>query len=87
MPTEFSTESLQAALDGALTRHRHNTGGENASYIPILASADPAVFGLAAVTADGRTVTAGDAAHEFPIESISKVFTMALVMNQVTRHR
>ena len=43
---------------------------------------DPKVFGIAVVTADGKVYTAGDLTTEVSIQSISKVYTMALVMNQ-----
>lgn len=58
-------------------------GGANASYIPYLASVPPDLFAVAAVTANGEVFTAGDATFAFAIESISKVFTMALAMEQV----
>lgn len=56
--------------------------GENASYIPYLASVPSTLFGLAIVTATGEVYSAGDSEFEFAIESISKVFTMALAMEQ-----
>jgi glutaminase len=34
------------------------------------------------MTPDGRTTAVGDVDHEFPIESISKVFTLALVIEE-----
>ena len=34
------------------------------------------------MTPDGRIASIGDVEHEFPIESISKVFTLALVIEQ-----
>lgn len=37
-------------------------------------------FGIALATTDGRVYTAGDAASEVSIQSISKVFTMAKVI-------
>ena len=38
--------------------------------------------GVAVVTADGQVFAAGDTSYGFAIESISKVFTLALVMEQ-----
>ena len=58
-------------------------GGENADYIPALASVDSSLFGISIVTVDGHVFSAGDSAVEFAIESISKVFTMALAMEEI----
>jgi glutaminase len=40
------------------------------------------VYGLALVTVDGKVYTAGDIKTQVSIQSISKVFTMALVMEE-----
>ncbi len=54
--------------------------GKVASYIPALARVDPAKFALAVVTADGEEYASGDADEPFSIQSISKLFTLALAM-------
>src|SRR3954471_7380164 len=56
--------------------------GKNADYIPALAKVDPNLFGIALVTADGKVFTAGDIKTEVSIQSISKVFTMAQVIEE-----
>ena len=56
--------------------------GKNADYIPALAKVDPNLFGIALVTADGKVYTAGDIKTEVSIQSISKVFTMAQVIQE-----
>jgi len=73
---------IQAAVDAAYAKYKDNNDGAVADYIPALAKVDPKVFGIAVVTADGKVYTAGDLKTEVWIQSISKVFTMALVMNQ-----
>lgn len=73
---------IQAAVDAAYAKYRNNNDGAVADYIPALAKVDPKVFGIAVVTADGKVYTAGDLKTEVSIQSISKVFTMALVMEQ-----
>jgi glutaminase len=75
--------AIAQAVESAYTAHRDDPGGANASYIPYLASVDSTLFGVAVVTADGRLHSIGDDRFEFAIESISKVFTMALAMEQV----
>jgi glutaminase len=57
--------------------------GKNADYIPALAKVDPNLFGIALVTPDGRVYTAGDIGSEVSIQSISKVFTMARVIEDL----
>ncbi|MGV9670385.1 glutaminase A [Gordonia sp. NPDC003504] len=83
MTEPLTRVSIQRALDTSFLRNRDNMDGANADYIPALANADPTLFGLAVVTAAGDVLTAGDYTHQFPIESVSKVFTMALVMEQI----
>ncbi|MDH4132988.1 MAG: glutaminase A [Gemmatimonadota bacterium] len=73
---------IQAAVDAAYAKYKDVNDGAVADYIPALAKVDPKVFGIAVVTADGKTYTAGDLKTEVSIQSISKVYTMALVMNQ-----
>ena len=43
---------------------------------------DPNLFGIALVTSDGKVYTAGDIKTEVSIQSISKVFTMAQVIQE-----
>ncbi|WP_102226421.1 glutaminase [Acidimangrovimonas sediminis] len=57
--------------------------GAPASYIPELARVDPGQFGIAVVTADGRDHAAGDADAAFSIQSVSKVFTLALALGKL----
>lgn len=54
--------------------------GEVASYIPALANMDPDQFGIAIATLDGKTFGTGDYKTKFSIQSISKVFTLAMVI-------
>jgi glutaminase len=58
--------------------------GEVASYIPSLADADPAQLGLAMVELDAQEHAAGDVDEVFPIQSISKVFSLVLAMQKAT---
>ncbi len=77
----MNTQALQEVLQAAWARHHNCHEGKNASYIPALAQVNPALFGLAAVTVEGKVVTAGDAEQPFAIESISKAFNLSLVMD------
>jgi glutaminase len=73
---------VQAAVDAAYAKYKGLQEGKNADYIPALAKVDPNLFGIAVVTADGRVSTAGDVKTEVSIQSISKVFTMAQVIQE-----
>lgn len=57
--------------------------GDVANYIPELAQVDPNQFGMAVVTADGEVYTTGDAEKRFSIQSVSKVFTLALALGRL----
>ena len=73
---------LQRLVDTAYARFRDLKDGANADYIPELAKVPADLFGVAIVTVDGRVYTAGDVNHTFSIQSVSKPFTAALVMQQ-----
>src|SRR5262245_42889240 len=69
-----------SAVNAAYAKYRNLQEGKNADYIPALAKVDPRLFGIAVVTPDGKVHTAGDVNTEVSIQSISKVFTMARVI-------
>ncbi len=54
--------------------------GEVADYIPGLALVDPGQFGMAVAMNDGQVHAVGDCDTRFSVQSISKVFSLALVM-------
>ena len=81
--TAIPAERIAEAVSAAYAKHKTNGRGKNASYIPALADVDPQLFGVCAATVDGQTFSAGDADSEFALESISKVFTAALAVEQV----
>ncbi len=73
---------FQALLDDIVTTLRPELGkaGHVASYIPALARVPAAQFGIALRTCDGQEAHAGDSTTPFSIQSISKLFTLALGM-------
>jgi len=71
---------ITKAVNDAYAKYKTLQEGKNADYIPALAKVDPNLFGIAVVTADGKAYTAGDVTTEVSIQSISKVFTMARVI-------
>ena len=73
---------IQKAVDAAYAKYRTLKEGANADYIPALAKVDSNIYGIAVVTPDGKLYTAGDLKSEVSIQSISKVFTMAKVIEE-----
>ena len=73
---------IDAALKAAYAKYKDLKEGANADYIPALAKVDSNIYGIALVTVDGKVYTTGDITSEVSIQSISKVFTMAKVMEE-----
>ena len=73
---------LKQLMDDAHARFASVTDGKNADYIPYLAGVPSHLFGIAVATPDGKVIETGDADYAFAIESIAKVFTLALVMSE-----
>jgi glutaminase len=73
---------IESALKAAYTKYQDLKEGANADYIPALAKVDSKIYGIALVTTDGKVYTAGDISSEVSIQSISKVFTLAQVIEQ-----
>ena len=61
----------------------HRGAGRVADYIPALAKVDPNRFGIAFADGAGAVHGAGDCDLPFSIQSISKVFTLALALEKV----
>ena len=80
--TAQTPDPYQKAVDAAYEKYKDLKEGKNADYIPALAKVDPKIFGIALVTAVGKVYTAGDVKSEVSIQSISKVFTMAKVIEE-----
>ncbi|WP_349036072.1 glutaminase [Pseudotabrizicola sp. 4114] len=57
--------------------------GQPATYIPELGRVSPDQFGIALCLPDGQQLSAGDAATPFSIQSISKVFTLAIALGRL----
>jgi len=56
--------------------------GKVADYIPALAEKDNMKFGMVVKLLDGTTFSVGDADEQFSIQSISKVLSLTMVVNQ-----
>jgi glutaminase len=81
-PVAPREEQLKVAVSEAYAMFKNDTTGKNADYIPYLAQVDSKLFGVAVVTTDNKVYTLGDVNYAFSIQSISKVFTLALAMQE-----
>jgi glutaminase len=77
-----SSQVLQRVVEEAHERFKDVKEGKNADYIPELTKVPSELFGVAIVTARGDVYTAGDVEYAFTIQSVSKPFTAALVMQE-----
>ena len=80
--TELSKEKINQVLKEAYNKYKGDMGGKNADYIKALEIVDPNIFGITLVDAKGNVYEAGDTTQVVSIQSISKVFTAALVMSE-----
>jgi glutaminase len=78
----LTKEKIDAALTEAYNKFKDVKDGKNADYIKELANVDPKIFGIAVVTTDGQVYTKGDISSMVSIQSVSKVFTMAKVIEE-----
>jgi glutaminase len=82
-PVAPRREQVEAVVKEAYEKFKGDTSGKNADYIPYLAQVDSKMFGIAIVTTDNQVLTIGDVDYSFSIQSISKVFTLALAMDEL----
>jgi glutaminase len=79
-----SAQVLNRAVQEAYDKFKDLKEGANADYIPELAKVPSELFGVALVTARGDVYAAGDVDYAFSIQSVSKPFTAALVMQEAS---
>jgi glutaminase len=82
-PVAPNRERVEAVVKEAYEKFRSDTNGKNADYIPYLAQVDSKLFGIAVVTTDNQVFELGDVKYSFSIQSISKVYTLALAMEEL----
>ena len=82
-PVAPRQELVQTVLREAYEKFKNDSSGKNADYIPYLAQVDSKLFGIAVVSTDNQVATLGDVDYSFSIQSISKVFTLALAMENL----
>ncbi len=82
MIRKIDAHTVREAVEEAYLHCKEESGGRNADYIPYLAGVPAHLFGIAACLPDGSVITAGDTEYAFGIESVSKVPTALLAMEQ-----
>ncbi len=85
--TNGNGAAIDKAMKAAYDRYSSLKEGSNADYIPALKKVDPNLFGIVLVTVDGQVHTIGDVKSEVSIQSISKVFTLARVLQDSGEER
>ncbi|HGE9810774.1 TPA: glutaminase A [Salmonella enterica subsp. enterica serovar Panama] len=76
------TPDYASLIEQAYQKFKLNHDGKVADYIPALATYSPDNFAITLATVDGKIYQVGDVKKAFPMESLSKVFTLALAMEQ-----
>jgi glutaminase len=76
------SDRYDKAVKAAHSKYKGLEEGKNADYIPALAKVDPDLYGIVLVTTDGKVYTAGNVEDEVSIQSISKVFALAQVLQE-----
>ncbi len=78
----LKAQEINKVLKEAYNKYKGDMGGANADYIKALAIVDSSIFGITLVDAKGNVYEVGDTTKVVSIQSISKVFTAALVMSE-----
>ncbi|UEL29184.1 glutaminase [Pseudarthrobacter sp. L1SW] len=88
MTTTLAAPPLGPLLEDLVRSHRpHDERGSVPANIPFLAEVPFNRFGIAVATASGQVFSSGDADVPFSIQSISKVFTLAMALHGDTTGR
>ena len=82
MGQKITKQDVRDAVQHAFEQTKAVSGGKNADYIPYLANVPSDLFGIAVCLPDGEIIATGDTEYKFGIESVSKVPTAILAMNQ-----
>jgi hypothetical protein len=82
-PRSSARERVEAVLREAYDKFQNVTNEKNADCIPYLAHVDCKPCGIAIVSTDNQTFQLGDVKYSFSIQSISKVYSLALAMEEI----
>ncbi len=82
MEKNISVQQIKDVVQEAYDLYKDNTDGNNANYIPYLANINSKLFGISICLMNGEIIQLGDTQYQFGIESVSKVPTAILVLQQ-----
>jgi glutaminase len=74
---------FQKIIDKVYKETKHITGGKKAHYIPELAKVDSSLYSISLCDINGKIYHAGDYKKSVAIESISKLFSLALAIEKL----
>ena len=86
-PVAPNRAQVEVVVREAYDKFQSNTSGKNADYIPFLAQVDSKMFGVAVVSTDNQIFSIGEVNYSFSIQSISKVYTLALAIEELGADR
>ncbi len=75
-------QEVEEVVKRAYNSVKSNSDGANADYIPYLKNIPSDLFGISVCMTNGHLIEVGDTTYRFGIESVSKVFTALLAMEQ-----
>jgi glutaminase len=75
-------EQYRKAVNEAYAGFKDLKEGKNANYIKELANVDSNLYSIAIITVDGRVFAAGDQQAQVSIQSVSKAFVLAQVLEE-----
>jgi len=84
-PVLPAASPIQAFLEQLHARFATLNTGQVASYIPELAKADPAAFGIVIATVDGQVYEVGQSRQRFTIQSVSKPLVYGAALEDAGR--
>jgi len=76
-------KQVKSLIENIFNKVKSNHSGKIATYIPELAKANPNLFAISFVDVNGNVFNAGKHNSGVPIESISKVFSLALAVEKL----
>ena len=76
---------VQSLIQAQYDLHLADHSGNLANYIPELARVNPDQYGIAVATQTGDILSIGDALAPFTIQSVSKIYSFAFLLDQVGR--
>lgn len=77
---EIVRQVFLSVLEDLYCKYKSLSEGTLANYIPELAKVNPELFSICIVTVDGQIYQAGDYQTQFTVQSISKVLTYGLAL-------